>query len=302
MNVRMFPVRRSREEKDAFVQAVTAFAEGLGNKTAVEEGGWLKSRNLVIGDPERAQMLFCAHYDTPARRLLPEISFPGRPVLSLVLEILKALFLMLPAFAVYLLFWSFLGSRAVPVFFLTYLALLALQVLGPAEKRNPGLDAAVQTLLEVMETLPDEARSRAAFVLFDHGELNRAGARQFAKNHSQAAWTRLMVQFERMEAGSQLVLLTGRPAQKAAGFHGLVSALNRIPGYKVSTFTTLPFSAPSDATGFACHVRLLLCDAAAFLGPMLRRHRKKEAQEAEGEAIAAAICACLDRSHDASPA
>ena len=294
MDVRKFPVRRSREEKDAFLQAVKAYAEGLGYTVSVEEGGFLKSRNIVIGDPDRAAVLLTAHYDTPAFRILPDIRLPGRPLLNLLLEILAALLLMVPAFLVYLLFWLFLGARAVPVFFLAYLGLLALQVFGPAEKHNESLTGSLECLLRVMRDLPVSARSRAAFVLFDHGEINRAGARRFTVAHAQAAWTRLTLHLDRLGSGTVLASTESKAARKAAGYHGLCTALGQTGS--VETSLRLPVSQPSDDALFSCAVRLASGASVPGLGVVIRNERWSERQMTDGAwpgRLADALCGWL---------
>ena len=65
---------------------------------SVEESGFPKSRNLIIGDLEQAKIVLTAHYDTCARSLLPNFILPKNPVLSLLYGLLMASpgFLLLP--------------------------------------------------------------------------------------------------------------------------------------------------------------------------------------------------------------
>ncbi len=265
--LRDFPVRRSRAGKDAFLSRFRERAEELGYTASEEKGGMLGSRNLVMGDPDRAEVILAAHYDTPANHLFPDLLMPGHPALTLLLEILKAVLLLLPAFAVYYAAWTFLGARAFPVFPLTYIALLAVQTAGWAEKHNEGLDCALETLLHVMERLPEEKRSRAAFVLFDHGETGHAGARQFARQHVQSAYTRLMVQLDRLAPGTRPAMICFRQARKARGYFALERALKQDDGCDV--FSSSPLTPPSDASSFVCGVRIMACSPVPLLGPVM---------------------------------
>ena len=58
--LRDFPVRKSRKKKQAFRDAVIAYGKSLGYEVHVENGSF-RSRNVVIGDPDRAEYLVTAH-------------------------------------------------------------------------------------------------------------------------------------------------------------------------------------------------------------------------------------------------
>ena len=57
-----FPVRKTRQQKQCFRDEVVRYAESLGYAVTVEDGAF-GSRNVVIGDPEKAGYLITAHYD-----------------------------------------------------------------------------------------------------------------------------------------------------------------------------------------------------------------------------------------------
>lgn len=60
MDVRkLFPVRKSKQQKQAFRDAVQEYLEGLGYSVSVEQGS-CRSRNLVAGDPNGAKYLVTA--------------------------------------------------------------------------------------------------------------------------------------------------------------------------------------------------------------------------------------------------
>ena len=57
-----FPVRKSKQQKSSFRNAVVNFGEDLGY-TVTEEPGKLGDCNLILGDPKTAKYLITAHYD-----------------------------------------------------------------------------------------------------------------------------------------------------------------------------------------------------------------------------------------------
>ena len=75
-----FPVRKSRKRKQEFRDQVQAFVTDLGYAFHVEKGSF-GSRNMVIGDPARAEYLITAHYDTCAALPFPNLITPESPLL-----------------------------------------------------------------------------------------------------------------------------------------------------------------------------------------------------------------------------
>ena len=70
-----FPVRKSKQQKQEFRDAVQSYLAQFGYSASVEKGS-LGCRNMVIGDPETAQYLITAHYDTCARLPIPSLITP----------------------------------------------------------------------------------------------------------------------------------------------------------------------------------------------------------------------------------
>ena len=65
----MFPVRKTKKQKQAFRDAVQSYATTLGYDLTVEKGSG--AHNIVIGDSTNAKYLVTAHYDTPAAMPFP---------------------------------------------------------------------------------------------------------------------------------------------------------------------------------------------------------------------------------------
>ena len=66
------PVRKSGAQKREFRQWLLRELKRAGWKAGEETyGKWNGSVNVVAGDPDRASVFLCAHYDTGSRMLLP---------------------------------------------------------------------------------------------------------------------------------------------------------------------------------------------------------------------------------------
>ena len=81
-----YEIRKTKKQKAAFISAVTAYAERQRYTVRVEEGK-MGCRNIVIGDPKRADYLLTAHYDTPASIGLPNFITPCNPVVFLLWQL-----------------------------------------------------------------------------------------------------------------------------------------------------------------------------------------------------------------------
>ena len=70
-----FPVRKSKQQKTAFREAVLSYGAARGYMGKVETGTF-GAKNVVFGDPEQAEYLVTAHYDTCARLPFPNFITP----------------------------------------------------------------------------------------------------------------------------------------------------------------------------------------------------------------------------------
>ena len=63
-------VRKTKKQKTEFINYVENFARENGYQVTTEKGSY-GSRNIVVGNPESAKVIFGAHYDT-----CPLLPFP----------------------------------------------------------------------------------------------------------------------------------------------------------------------------------------------------------------------------------
>ena len=204
---RMFPVRKSRDQKLRFREAVQSYVMELGYDYREEDvrcGG----KNLVIGDPDHAQYLITAHYDTPAAMILPNMITPCNPVFYFLYQMLiVGLYLAVcfgVGYGVFLL--SENRSLAFLVGYFLYLALFALMLLGPANKNNANDNTSgVVTLLETARTMPENLRPHVCFVLFDLEEAGLIGSSGYRKAHKAATETQLILNLDCVGDGSEIV-------------------------------------------------------------------------------------------------
>ena len=112
-----YPVRKTEEEKTAFLKFLTGTLEEHGYQPETEVSGLRKSRNIVVGNPEKAAIVLCVHYDTPAAKWPGNLLIPVNIPAYFVWQLLNMLLLLVPALVLYLIAWQFIGRTAVWLFF-----------------------------------------------------------------------------------------------------------------------------------------------------------------------------------------
>lgn len=211
------PVRKSAAQKAAFRAAAT---------TALQQAGWpvrthtagrlIKSHNLVAGNLRTAQVVFTAHYDTPARLPLPNFMAPLNLGLSLLYQLVLALLLCVPIFAAaFGVGWLTRMPLAASLSALAVCgAMLWLLMAGPANRHNANDNTSgVLALLELAQALPQELRDKAALVFFDNEELGLLGSAALRKQLGPMADVPF-INFDCVGVGDTMLFCCGGAARK----------------------------------------------------------------------------------------
>jgi len=210
-----FPVRKTKAQKQAFRDAVQSYAESLGYPAKVEEGKQ-GCRNLVFGDPDKAEILVTAHYDTPAVSLLPNSIAPTNFLISMLKSIpLMASFMLLGYFGGYSL-----GKGRVLLglgLFLIPFSLIYLLRRGPKNQHNANDNTSgVVTVLEIMRSLLPAHREKVCFVLFDLEEAGLIGSANYRKAHKAVSENQLVLNLDCVGDGDEIWFFPSRKLKKDA--------------------------------------------------------------------------------------
>lgn len=240
-----FPVRKSKAQKQAFRDAVQAYAGGLGYESRVEKGS-LGSRNLVIGDPESAKYLITAHYDTCARLPVPNLITPCNFLLFLLYQLFVTAVMLVPPVLIGAAV-GFLADSAGIGYLVGYVLLwvsIAMMLVGPANRHNANDNTSgVVAVLEIARTLPENQRSRVCFVLFDLEEAGLIGSASYRKTHKKAVSGQLVLNLDCVGDGDYITLFPTRKLKKdrkkltslycACGYFGKKSVLVKEKGFSI---------------------------------------------------------------------
>ncbi len=218
-----YQVRKTKKQKAAFIEYVKQIAEHYGYDFKVEKGGF-GARNIVIGDVENAKVLYTAHYDTCARLPFPNFITPKNFFIYLLYQFLIVGIIFVLLFAI-----GFLSGFALALLpieedvvygILSFLPLVSvllcyLMVAGPANKNTANDNTSgVTTVLDIMQALPQDQRSKVAFVLFDLEEVGLIGSSFFASKHKNVKENALVLNFDCVSDGETVLFALKKTTRK----------------------------------------------------------------------------------------
>ena len=257
-----YEVRKTTEQKAAFRNYLTSFANEKGYKVKTEEAG-KNVRNVVVGDPTRAEVIYTAHYDTCAVMPMPNFITPKCIPLYILYQLVLTLIIYIIPFSVMLSANPILdatGSKALfslalyggyaLLLFITYLV-----INGPANKHTANDNTSGVTLLiDIMSDLPTELKDKVAFIFFDLEERGTVGSKCYKKMHPGVAEKKLILNFDCVSDGQNILFVPKKGAYDkeskiAAAF---APADKYIDKYTVEVARGAFY--PSDQRNFVCGV------------------------------------------------
>ena len=276
---RDFPVRKTKKQKQAFREAVQSYAEQLGYPCTVESGS-LGSRNLVIGNPEQADYLVTAHYDTCARLPIPNFLTPCNFWLFLLWQVVLVLLILGICILMGLGVGFLTGSGAIGSWcgYLMIWVILALMLIGPANPSNANDNTSgVVTLLEIAKSMPGNQRKKVCFVLFDLEEAGLIGSASYRKAHKSQTDRQMVLNLDCVGDGDNLTLFPTKRLKKdrkrltslykACGYFGKKSILVHEQGFSFY---------PSDQANFPWGVGICALNKRGKTLYLSRIHTKKD--------------------------
>ena len=213
-------IRKSYAQKSAFIQYVQSTAAKLGYQSRMEKG-YLGARNVVVGDPDTAKVVYTAHYDTCAVMPFPNFITPKCIWLFLLYQIAVGLLLVaIPSVLVTGIFFGLaacgIEANALLLYDLWLILILAvcwLIMAGPTNKHTANDNTSgVTTLLDTMTALPEELRGEVAFVFFDLEEMGLFGSAGFASKHKKVTKNTLVVNFDCVSDGNNILFVLRKGA------------------------------------------------------------------------------------------
>lgn len=280
-----FQIRKTKKQKQNFRHWLCGELEKLGYAPTVEKGNF--SHNVVVGDPEKARVIYTAHYDTCAVLPFPNFITPR----NMLWYLLYQLVILIPMFvlaigaevgAIFL--WENLMGTDCPM----WLAIGTLYVVlgfelwwlmaGPANKHtaNDNTSGTV-TLLEIAQTLPEELRDKVCLVFFDNEEKGLFGSSGFAGKHKSVKKNGLVVNFDCVSDGDYIQFFPTKAVKKESGTITALETVFPSAGEKTTEVVTGFGFYPSDQSQFKRGVGVCALKKSPLFGYYMDRiHTKKD--------------------------
>ncbi len=250
-----YQVRKTKKQKTAFIEYIQKISDQRGYNCQVELSRSYGSRNIVIGNPETAKVVFGAHYDTCAKLPFPNFVTPKHFLIYLLYQFLITALMLIPyALIIYVgtvingEWWMLTGIFA----YLYLLAFIAMIMVGPANKHTANDNTSgVVTLIDLMTALPEDKRNDAAFVFFDLEEVGTFGSAAFAKAHKKVMKDKLLINFDCVSDGNNILFAVKKGAK---GFAPMLAEAYKSNGFYNVDVATKGVFYPSDQANFKCGV------------------------------------------------
>lgn len=219
-----YQVRKSKKQRTAFIEYVKGVCEKYGYEVKTEKGSF-GTENIIVGDVDKAKVLYTAHYDTCARLLFPNFITPKNFFIYLIYQLLIVAGFFAVAALAGLLLSVVLAHTSLDKFLVTlicedfgllvYFLLMFLMIFGPANKHTANDNTSgVTTLLDIMTTLNDEQKDKVAFVFFDLEEAGLFGSSSFASNHKDIKNNKLVLNFDCVSDGKTILFALKKTTRK----------------------------------------------------------------------------------------
>ena len=216
-----YQVRKTKKQKKAFFSFVRDECENHGYKCEIEKGS-LGSQNIVIGEPEKAKVIYTAHYDTCAVLPFPNFITPKNFLLYLLYQVV----ICIPLIAI-IGCGNYIVSRFVPddaiftefvlrkaVVFGALIVFLWMLIFGIANKHTANDNTSgVVAVMELMAKMPSELKENAAYILFDYEEVGLIGSSSYASKHKKIAKNTLIVNFDCVSDGKTILFAVNKAAR-----------------------------------------------------------------------------------------
>ncbi len=209
-------IRKSRKQKEAFRSWLCGELESAGYMPKVEKG--FAARNVVVGNPDTAKVIFSAHYDTCAVLPIPNFITPRNMFFYICYQLLLVIPLfLLVAVVEGILLAVIVELRSPALLMLMPFLSIALCVFfiwwildGPANKHTANDNTSgVITLLETALSMPEKDREKVCFVFFDNEEKGLFGSAAFTKAHKKAKKEALNINFDCVSDGDFIQFYPG---------------------------------------------------------------------------------------------
>lgn len=206
-----YEIRKNKKQKTQFIDWVKEIATNKGWEFNIQDGV-IGTRNIIIGNPGKAKVIYTAHYDTCAKMIVPNFITPKNFLVYLLYQVIICLLLFVPVFVFNTLFVVLFPDLVELSFLISYIILLVilwLMMAGPANKHTANDNTSgVATILGLIFKFDPE--DEVALILFDYEEIGLVGSSVFASKHKDIVKNTLVVNFDCVSDGETMLFVLNK--------------------------------------------------------------------------------------------
>jgi len=225
-----YEIRKSNKEKTRFIEYIKGRLKDIGYEVNIEEKGRgiFKSRNIIVGNPKEADVVFAAHYDTCAVLPFPNLMSPTNTMLFVIFQIVITILIIAMALAAAIIV-ALLTDNAISggtVFLLFLYGFLFYMLFGYRNKHTANDNTSgIITLTHILERLPEEDRNKVCVIYFDNEEKGLFGSAFFYKKHRKQIKDKMLINFDCVGDGENIVTMADKKCRKDEKYQLFTEAL-----------------------------------------------------------------------------
>ncbi len=253
-----FPIRRTAEQKNGFFEYVKSEAESVGLSARIEQLE-KKHNNIVIGDVENASVVYTAHYDTPARSLVPNLMMPRNPGLAYAYAFGIPLIIAFASLGIAYALGAAFGlpyPAVMSIYLGLYFLIFFVIMRRGANKTNKNDNTSgVATVLSIMAKKP----KNAAYILFDNEEKGLLGSKALLKSNKEFWGKMPLINFDCVGLGDNIVIVAMAKAEKHPVFEKISETVKGNNEYSVGLYPKKGSMTNTDSKNFPCGISVMAC-------------------------------------------
>lgn len=259
-----YPIRRKADEKKSFYEYICGEITNRSVKIEVLDQ---KHNNIIIGDPSKAEILFTAHYDTPAASLVPNMMIPANKLIGTVINLIYPLLMALFSLFVSVIITTIAGADqrwAAMIYMVLYFGLFycTTRLLSNKHNKNDNTSG-VAAVVSLANQVDDE---RVAFILFDNEEKGLLGSKAYYKANKCAMEDKIVINFDCIGNGDQIMFIAMKNAEKSASYSTLKSIAVSNENFGVHHLSARKSSSNSDYKSFPSGIGVMAAKRNCLIG------------------------------------
>ena len=206
-----YEIRKNKKQRTQFIDWVKEIATNKGWEFNIQDGV-IGTRNIIIGNPDKAKVIYTAHYDTCAKMIVPNFITPKNFLVYLLYQIIICFLLFVPIIAfdtIFVILFPDLVELSFLISYVLLLVILWLMMAGPANKHTANDNTSgVATILGLIFKFDPE--DEVALILFDYEEIGLVGSSVFASKHKDIVKNTLVVNFDCVSDGETMLFVLNK--------------------------------------------------------------------------------------------